>query len=111
LTVIAPEPDFAAATGAAREEAEMQGSQVIVTGKPGRSAAPGFGAAVDLGVAFIGRPRVTLAPEPPPGSPLNSPAAMALLAPELAREEARAEQKIDGYRYYPVLSVGISYRF
>jgi hypothetical protein len=75
------------------------------------SAGPGFGAAVDLGVAFLGRPRVTLTPEPPPGSPLNSPAAMALLAPELAREEARVEQKIDGYRTYPVLSAGISYRF
>jgi hypothetical protein len=75
------------------------------------SAGPGFGAAVDLGVAFIGRPRVTLTPEPPPGSPLNLPAAMALLAPQLAIEEGRVEQKIDGYRYYPVLSVGISYRF
>ncbi|MBV8201837.1 MAG: hypothetical protein JOZ15_14535 [Acidobacteria bacterium] len=74
-------------------------------------AGPGFGAAVDLGVAFIGRPRVTLAPEPPPGSPLDSPVAMALLAPQLAIEEGRVEQKIDGYRYYPVLAVGISYRF
>ena len=70
-----------------------------------------FQEAIDLGVAFIGRPRVTLTPEPPPGSPLNSPAAMALLAPELAREAARVEQKVDGYRYYPVLSAGISYRF
>ncbi|HYL05535.1 MAG TPA: hypothetical protein VE075_05825 [Thermoanaerobaculia bacterium] len=74
-------------------------------------AGPGFGVNVDLGVAFVGRPRVTLTPEPPPGSPLNSPAAMALLAPELAREEARVEQKIDGYRYYPVLAVGVAYRF
>jgi hypothetical protein len=36
---------------------------------------------------------------------------MALLAPELALEQAKVEQKIDGYRYFPVLSVGISYRF
>jgi len=74
-------------------------------------AGPGFGVAADLGVAFQGRPRVTLTPEPPPGSPLNLPAAMALLAPELALEQAKVEQKIDGYRYFPVLSVGISYRF
>jgi hypothetical protein len=74
-------------------------------------AGPGFGAFVDLGVAYQGRPRVTLTPEPPPGSPLANPAALALLAPELAREEAKVEQKIDGYRYYPVLSLGISYRF
>jgi hypothetical protein len=72
---------------------------------------PGFGVSADLGVAFQGRPRVTLTPEPPPGSPLNSPAVMALLAPQLALEEANVEQKIDGYRYFPVLSVGISYRF
>ncbi len=75
------------------------------------SAGPGFGVTADLGVAFVGRPRVTLTPEPPPGSPLNSPAAMAALAPALALEEARVEQKIDGYRYYPVLAVGIAYRF
>ncbi len=36
---------------------------------------------------------------------------MALLAPQLALEEANVEQKIDSYRYFPVLSVGISYRF
>ena len=74
-------------------------------------AGPGFGVAADLGVAFQGRPRVTLALEPPPGSPLNTPGVMALLAPELALEAARVEQKIDGYRYFPVLTVGISYRF
>ena len=37
-------------------------------------------------------------------SPINSPAAMALLAPQLALEEAEVEQKIDSYRYFPVLS-------
>jgi len=74
-------------------------------------AGPGFGVSADLGVAFQGRPRVTLTIEPPPGSPFNSPAVMALLAPELALEAARVEQRIDGYRYFPVLTVGISYRF
>lgn len=74
-------------------------------------AGPGFGVFADLGVAFVGRPRVTLTPEPPPGSPLATPAGQALLAPEVSLEEARVEQKIDGYRYFPVLAVGISYRF
>jgi len=74
-------------------------------------AGPGFGVSADLGVAFQGRPRVSLTPEPPPGSPLNSPAAIAALAPELALEEAKVEQKIDNYRYFPVLTVGVSYRF
>ncbi len=59
---------------------------------------PGFGVSADLGVAFQGRPRVTLTPEPPPGSLLNTPAAMALLAPQLALEEANVERKIDNYR-------------
>jgi hypothetical protein len=72
---------------------------------------PGWGASIDLGVAYLGRPRVTLTPEPPPGSPLNSPAALALLAPALALEEARIEQKIDNYRYFPILAVGVGYHF
>jgi hypothetical protein len=36
---------------------------------------------------------------------------MALLAPQPALEEAKVEQKIDNYRYFPVLKVGSSYRF
>jgi hypothetical protein len=39
------------------------------------------------------------------------PAPLALLHPELVREEAKVEEKIDNYRYCPVLAVGISYRF
>jgi hypothetical protein len=81
----------------------------------GWSAAPsggrGFGFFADAGVAYQGRPSVTLTPRPPPGSPLNNPIALALLAPELAREAARVESKIDGYRWFPVLAVGVSYRF
>ncbi len=72
---------------------------------------PGWGFTLDAGVAYLGRPRVTLTPELPPGSPLNSPAAQAILAPELAIEASRIEQKIDNYRYYPVLSAGLAYRF
>lgn len=74
-------------------------------------AGPGFGVSLDLGVAYQGRSRVTLTPEPPPGSLLNLPAARAALAPEIALEESRIESKIDGYRYFPVLAVGLSYRF
>jgi hypothetical protein len=72
---------------------------------------PGWGASVDFGVAYLGRPNVTLTPEPPPGSILNNPVALAALAPALALEESRIEQKIDGYRYFPVLSVGVAYHF
>jgi hypothetical protein len=71
----------------------------------------GLGFFADLGVAYQGRPNVTLTPEPPPGSPLNSPIALSLLAPSLAIEAAKIESKIDGYRYFPVLSLGLAYRF
>ncbi len=79
-------------------------------GPPPRTSR-GFGFYADLGVAYMGRPQVTLTPEPPPGSPLDNPFALGLLAPAIAVEEGRIESKIEGYRYLPVLALGVAYRF
>jgi len=78
----------------------------------GRAAAGGrFGVAVDLGVAYQGHGRVTLTPLLPADSPINQiPGARALLDIALAQEEADAERQIARYDFYPVVSVGITYR-
>jgi hypothetical protein len=65
----------------------------------------------DLGVFYQGSPRVTLTPVLAPGSPLNDPTARQLLALAVAEEERRAEEELKSYKYYPVLSVGLAYRF
>ncbi|HVT57216.1 MAG TPA: hypothetical protein VHR45_02355 [Thermoanaerobaculia bacterium] len=75
------------------------------------AAGGGFGGFLDLGVIFQGRPRVSLTALLPAGSPLANPALRSILDAELAREAARIESKIDRYRYYPVLALGVSYRF
>jgi hypothetical protein len=71
----------------------------------------GFGASLDLGAFYQGRPHVTLTPEIPAGSPLNDPVARRLLDAAIAREEGRVQSRVDSYRVYPVLAVGLSYRF
>jgi|HubBroStandDraft_3_1064219.scaffolds.fasta_scaffold01386_5 hypothetical protein len=63
------------------------------------------------GAFYQGRPRVTLTPELPPGSPLNDPVARRLLDALIAREEAQVQRKVDRYRVFPVVSLGLSYRF
>ncbi|HVT18515.1 MAG TPA: hypothetical protein VHQ90_20345 [Thermoanaerobaculia bacterium] len=74
-------------------------------------AGRGFGILFDAGVIFQGRPRAHLTPVLPAGSPLAVPPASTLLAVELAKEEQKVESRIDKYRYFPVLAVGLSYRF
>ncbi len=65
----------------------------------------------DLGAFYQGEPKVTLTPVLPSGSPLNNPIGRALLAIAVAEEERRAEADLSSYKYYPVVSVGLAYRF
>lgn len=79
-------------------------------GRPPRSGS-GFGFTVDLGVIFQGKGEVTLTPNIPANSPLNSPVAREALQILLEREEDDLEEDIADYDLYPVVSVGFSYRF
>ncbi|HZF07673.1 MAG TPA: hypothetical protein VFE33_02680 [Thermoanaerobaculia bacterium] len=65
----------------------------------------------DLGVFYQGAPKVTLTPVLAPGSPLNDPVARQLLNLAVIEEERRAEKDLENYKYYPVLQVGLAYRF
>lgn len=70
-----------------------------------------LGVSFDLGVVFLGGGDVTLTPRIPAGSPLNDPVARALLQVQLDREAEDIEEDIQDYDYYPVLSLGLTYRF
>jgi hypothetical protein len=65
----------------------------------------------DAGMMFQGRGRATLTPNIPAGSPLDNPTARAALDILLRREESEIEKKVADYTVYPVVSVGLSYRF
>jgi hypothetical protein len=67
--------------------------------------------AADLGAMFQGKGKVTLTPQIPAGSPLNAPAARAALQILLDREERDIENDVADYTVYPVVSIGVSYRF
>jgi hypothetical protein len=77
----------------------------------GWAAAPrgaaGFGAAVDIGVMFQ-KPRATLTGTC--GTTLPAPVC-SQLQNDLRAEEAQFRDAVDGFKAYPVLSVGVSYRF
>lgn len=60
---------------------------------------------MDLGVIFQGRPEVTLAST---GGTLSD---HPVLVQELAEEELELEDEFDFFRFYPVLSIGLNYRF
>jgi hypothetical protein len=79
----------------------------------GNAVAPGrrVGFYADAGVMFQGRGRVTLTPNIPAGSPLDNPTARAALDILLRREENDIEDKVADYTVYPVVSLGLSYRF
>lgn len=80
----------------------------------GNAVGPGnrIGFALDLGVMFQGKGEVTLTPDIPEGSPINSvPGAREALQVLLDREEREIEEDIADYDLYPVVSIGISYRF
>lgn len=71
----------------------------------------GFGVTLDLGVMFQGEGEVTLTPRIPAGSPLNDPLARQALQVLLDREEQDLQEDVNDYDLYPVVSLGISYRF
>ncbi|HET9226594.1 MAG TPA: hypothetical protein VFR31_07990 [Thermoanaerobaculia bacterium] len=71
----------------------------------------GLGFTLDLGVMFQGEGEVTLTPVIPAGSPLNDPLARQALQILLDREEEDLQDDIGDYDLYPVVSLGISYRF
>lgn len=67
--------------------------------------------AADVGAMFQGKGKVTLTPQIPAGSPLNTPIARQALQILLDREEADIEKDVADYTVYPVVSIGVSYRF
>lgn len=71
----------------------------------------GFGVTLDLGVIFQGEGEVTLTPIIPAGSPLDNPVAREALQILIEREERDLQEDIVDYDMYPVVSLGISYRF
>jgi hypothetical protein len=74
---------------------------------PGRKA----GFFIDAGAIFQGKGKVTLTPNIPAGSPLNNPTARAALDILLREEERSIEKDVADYTVYPVVAIGISYRF
>lgn len=75
-------------------------------------AGGGWSFSLDLGVIFQGQGDVTLTPVLPPGSPiLTVPGARELLQIQLERESREIEEDIADYDLYPVVALGVSYRF
>jgi len=70
----------------------------------GHSASSGLGITLDLGVMMQGKPNVDLTTT---GLLSTDPTFQA----ELKQEEANAENDIKGFTMYPVVSVGLNYRF
>ncbi len=64
----------------------------------------GFGVAFDLGVAFQGSPKVDLTAN-------GLIAGDAGFQADLATEEQQLKDDLKGYKYYPVLSLGLTYIF
>jgi hypothetical protein len=68
--------------------------------------------ALDLGAIFQGKGQATLTPLIPANSPINTtPGAREALQILLDREERDIEKDVADYTVYPVISVGVSYRF
>jgi hypothetical protein len=63
----------------------------------------GWGFNVDLGVMFQGSPEISLLP--------TGPNAGLVPESELIKEQQKVQDDADYFKYYPVLSVGVSYRF
>jgi|SRR6185295_16092670 len=67
---------------------------------------------IDLGVIFQGKADVTLTPIIPANSPINTtPGAREALDILLRREEQDLEDQAADYDLYPVVAIGLSYRF
>ena len=80
----------------------------------GNAVAPNkrLGFFLDLGVVFQGKANVTLIPRIPANSPINTtPGAREALDILLRREEQDLEDEAADYDLYPVVAIGVSYRF
>jgi len=64
----------------------------------------GFGFILDIGAFYQGRPEADLSVS----GPIASNAAFIV---DLAKEEADLQNALDAFKIYPVLSIGINYRF
>jgi len=70
------------------------------------------GVAFDLGVMFQGKAKVDLTPVIPDSSPINTtPGAREALEILVQREERDLEDEASDYDLYPVVSLGVWYRF
>ena len=67
----------------------------------------GWGFMADLGVMFQGKPNVTLTNS----NCTADPTVCSRLANDLAAENEELRREAEDFRYYPVVRVGISYRF
>ena len=66
----------------------------------------------DVGVMFHGTPEASLTPEIPADSPLNlDPAQRAEFDANLEREVAAFQNDIASYKLYPVVSLGLGFKF
>jgi hypothetical protein len=76
----------------------------------GRPINSGLSLIFDLGVMFQGSPKskinVTCGPTAPPGSPTCN-----TLQSDAAAEQARLDDSLHSYKYYPVASLGLAYTF
>lgn len=64
-----------------------------------------FGFLFELGVLFQGKPKVDL------DADILNPAIEAQLNADLQKEEDDLQDALDNFKYYPVLALGLSYRF
>jgi hypothetical protein len=69
------------------------------------------GFSFDIGAIFQGQANVELTPVIAPGSPLNTPIAREALQILIEREEREMEDDVADYEVYPVVSIGVTYRF
>ena len=67
--------------------------------------APGLSFSFDLGVMFVGEPAVSLA------GTVNDPALEEEFQDDLAREEQTLREELEDAKYYPVVNLGLAYRF
>ncbi len=65
----------------------------------------------DVGAFYQGRGKATLTPVIPAGSPLENPVARQALDILLQREERDIEKDAADYPVYPVVALGLSFRF
>ena len=70
----------------------------------GKSAGSGFGVTFDIGILFQGAPKFDMNVS---GAIANDPTFMA----NLKKEEANAADDMKGFTAYPVMSLGLNYRF